>query len=147
MKTWKALCKITFLFLTGGATYVYIEFLWRGYSHISMFILGGLAFILVGQINEFLSWDTPIWLQCLIGTTIILVLEFIFGCVLNLWLQLNIWDYSHLPFNVLGQICLQYAVMWYFLSALAIIADDYLRYWLFGEEKPHYCWHFKKFSE
>ena len=147
MKVAKTLLKLSSLFLIGGVVYVIIELLWRGYSHTSMFILGGLAFILIGQINEFFSWQPPIWLQCLIATVIILTLEFVFGCILNLWLRLNIWDYSHLPFNILGQICLPFAFAWYFLSAFAIVADDFLRYWLFDEEKPHYCWRFKGCGE
>ncbi len=116
-------------------------------THWAMFVLGGLAFLLVGGINEYLSWNTPIWLQCLIGTGIILLLEFVFGCVLNLWLELHVWDYSNIPFNLFGQICLPFALAWYFLTAFAIVADDYLRYWLFGEEKPHYCWTFKERAE
>lgn len=144
MKVLKTLLKLFTLFLIGGAIYVGIELLWRGYSHYSMFILGGLAFVLIGEINEHFSWEMPIWLQCLIGTVIILALEFVFGCILNIWLKLNIWDYSHLSFNILGQICLPFAFAWYFLSALAIVLDDYLRYWLFNEEKPHYCWRFKE---
>ena len=69
---------------------------------------------------------------------IITVLEFIFGVVLNIWLGLQIWDYSGMPLNIMGQICLPFTVAWYFLSAAAIILDDYIRYWLFGEEKPRY---------
>lgn len=143
MKIVKTVLKFALLFLIGGAVYVGIEMIWRGYSHVSMFILGGLAFVLIGEINENLDWETPIWIQCFIGTGIILALEFVFGCVLNLWLKLNIWDYSHLPLNLLGQICLPFAVAWYFLTAAAILLDDYLRYFLFKEEKPQYCWSFK----
>ncbi len=143
MKIVKTVLKFALLFLIGGAVYVGIEMIWRGYSHVSMFILGGLAFVLIGEINERFEWETPIWIQCFIGTGIILVLEFVFGCVLNLWLKLNIWDYSHLPLNLLGQICLPFAVAWYFLTAAAILLDDYLRYFLFKEEKPQYCWSFK----
>ncbi len=144
MKVLKSLLKLAILFVIGGSVYVGIECIWRGYSHISMFVLGGLAFILLGKINDWFTWEMPIWLQCLIGTIIILVLEFIFGCILNLWLNLNIWDYSHLPLNILGQVCLPFAFAWYALSALAIFADDYLRYWIFKEEKPHYHLRFEE---
>lgn len=111
----KKLSKYLFLFVIGGIIYITIEMLWRRLmgshpTHWTMFILGGLCFVLVGEINEFLSWDTPIWKQCAIGTIIILALEFIFGCILNLWLGLNIWDYSNTPMNILGQISLPFAV-------------------------------------
>lgn len=133
------------LFIIGGALYIGIEVIWRSLrgsspTHWTMFLLGGIAFLLIGAINEFLPWETPIWKQMLIGTGIILIVEFDFGCVLNLWLGLGIWDYSDMPFNILGQICLPFAIAWFFLSSAAIVLDDYLRYWLFGEEKPRYRW-------
>lgn len=126
------------LFLVGGITYFMIEILWRGYSHLSMFILGGICFVLIGLINEYYSWELPLWNQMLFATIIITTLEFIFGVILNILLGLSIWDYSNLRFNLLGQISLQYSVLWFFLSLPAIVLDDWLRYWLFEEERPHY---------
>ena len=117
---------------------------WRGYSHVSMFILAGVCGICIGLINEILSMDTPIWLQAIIGSCIVTTGEFISGCILNLWLGLGIWDYSNMPFNLLGQICLPFSLLWIILSACAIVIDDYERYWFFGEEKPYYRWKFKE---
>lgn len=134
--------KAPILFSIGGAVYVLMELIWRGHSHIAMFVVGGIAFLCIGRINEYLPWDLSFWIQCLIGDAIILILEFVSGCVLNLWLQLNIWDYSNLPLNILGQVCLPFAIIWYLAAAFAIVADDYLRYWLFGEEKPRYNFKF-----
>ena len=48
----KRIVKSYFLFMIGGATYVLIEILFRDYSHVSMFILGGLCFILIGLLND-----------------------------------------------------------------------------------------------
>ena len=124
------------LFWIGGFLYYMIEILWRGYSHWTMFILGGLCFVLVGFINEVFKFQLV--KQMFLSSVIITVLEFICGCIVNLWLHWNIWDYSELPFNIFGQICLPYSILWFFLSLLAIIIDDYLRHWLFGEEKPEY---------
>ena len=137
------ICKTLILFLIGGIAYSIIETIWRAFrgtlpTHWSMFILGGVCFLFIGAINEYLSWDTPLVLQALIGAFFVLSAEFIAGCVLNIWLKLNIWDYSHIPFNLCGQICLPFAIAWYVLSFVAIILDDYLRYWLFNEEKPRY---------
>lgn len=132
------LFKKLILFLIGGICYYLIEILWRGYSHSSMFILGGICFVLIGLINNFLSWDTPLWRQQLIATGIITTLEFIFGVFLNIWLKLNIWDYSNMGLNVLGQISLGYSILWFFLSLPALFLDDWLRWKLFEEEKPRY---------
>lgn len=134
----KQFIKLFILFSIGGLIYYIIEIIWREYSHISMFILGGLCFLLIGLINEFLTYMVPLWKQQLISTGIVTILEFNFGLILNIIFKLNIWDYSNLPFNILGQVCLQFSIAWFFLSAVAIILDDYLRYWLFNEEKPHY---------
>lgn len=136
------------LFCAGGSIYITIEILWRAMrasdpTHWTMFVLGGLCFLVIGAINECFTWEMPFWLQAIIGTVAVLVLEFVFGCALNLWLGLGVWDYSDTPFNILGQVCLPFAVAWLFLTALAIIMDDYLRYWLFGEDKPRYRWSFR----
>lgn len=74
--------KYFFLFSFGGIVYVLIEMLWRGYSHWSMFILGGICFVLLGLINKKYTWDIPLLIQMLIGTFIITLMEFIFGCIL-----------------------------------------------------------------
>ena len=98
------------LFSIGGAIYLMIEVIWRYLmnrpdTHWTMFIVGGLAFLIIGSINEYFAWEIPIWLQSIIGTIAVTVLEFISGCVLNIWLGLNIWDYSNMPLNLFGQIC------------------------------------------
>ncbi len=132
------LLKYSFLFSFGGIVYLLIELLWRGYSHWSMFILGGLCFVLLGLINEKYTWDVPLPIQMIIGTFIITLLEFITGCILNLWLGLDVWSYSDMPLNIMGQICLPYMILWFLLSPVCIITDDYIRYLFFDEEKPKY---------
>lgn len=134
----RQISKNMFLFTVGGLLYYLIQVVWRGYSHSSMFMVGGVCFVLIGLINEYLSFDTPLWKQQLIAAVIVTGVELIAGLILNVWLQLNIWDYGRLPFNLWGQISLQYSVLWFFLSMPAIILDDSLRWLLFREEKPHY---------
>lgn len=123
----------------GGLLYVGIELLWRGHSHWTMFVLGGMCFVLLGIINEVIPWCMPLWQQILIGTMIITWLEFVAGCIVNLWLGWNVWDYSNVPLNIMGQICVPYMLLWMPISLAGILLDDYLRFWLFDEEKPHYC--------
>ena len=129
--------KIFILFLIGGFIYVAIELGFRGHSHWTMFLLGGLCFILIGGLNNYIPWEMSIIKQGVIGALIVTSLEFIFGLVLNLYLNLGIWDYSNMPFNILGQICLPFSIAWFFLSLVAIFVDDWLRYILFKEGKPH----------
>lgn len=141
----KTLSKEVILFLIGGTIYYLIEFLYKTFislspCHWSMFILGGLCFVIIGLMNEGFNWETPLLLQGINGALVITTLELIFGYVLNIWLGLGIWDYSNVPLNFMGQICLPFSLIWIGLSIAAVILDDYLRYWLFKEEKPHYVW-------
>ena len=130
--------KYLVLMATGGLLYVVLELIWRGRSHWTMFLLGGICFMALGLINEILPWSLALWKQMLIGVAIITVLEFLTGCIVNLWLGWNIWDYSHLPCNILGQICPQYCLLWLPVSLAGIVLDDWLRYWWWGEARPHY---------
>jgi uncharacterized membrane protein len=76
--------------------------------------------------------------QMVISSLIITGVELTVGIIVNLWLDLKVWDYSQLPYNFMGQICLLYTNIWFFLSLPGILMDDYLRYWMLGEEKPRY---------
>lgn len=135
----KGIAKGTALAVCGGCLYVILELLWRGRSHWTMFILGGVCFVLIGAINEVIPWEMPLVLQGVIGSACIVTpLEFVTGCIVNLWLGWDVWDYSNLPFNVMGQICLPFTLLWVVVSALAIVLDDWLRYIWFDEERPHY---------
>ena len=127
------------LWSTGGVIYYCIEMLWRGYSHPSMYTLGGICFIVLGLINQlYITWNMKIWYQMLIGAVLITLFEFITGCIVNIWLGWSIWDYSNMPFNICGQVCLLFTILWYFLSFVGIFLDDYLRWTIFGEDRPHY---------
>ena len=126
------------LFGIGAAAYVLVELLFRGYSHWTMAILGGLCFVLIGGINNWIPWEMPLPLQCIIGAGIVTLAELLAGLILNVWLGLGIWDYTNMPGNFLGIICPQFTAAWVGLSLLAILLDDWLRYRLFGEEKTHY---------
>lgn len=134
----KTLFKELFLFIFGALTYVNIEIMFRGYSHWTMIILGGLCFIVVGLINNILPWNMVIELQALIGAVLITSLEFVVGLIVNVNLGWDIWDYSNVPFNFLGQICLPFSLLWYMLSIIVIFTDDYIRYIFFNEKKPVY---------
>ena len=127
------------LFIIGGLSYYCIEILWNGRSHPAMIIVGGVCFVSLGLINKYyFASNSSILIQLIISCLVITVLELISGLVLNFGLGLDIWDYSGIKFNILGQICLKYSIFWFFLSLPAIVFYNYLRHWLFGEKKPKY---------
>lgn len=133
----KHILKYLFLFLVGGICYFGIEILARGFSHWTMIVVGGICFVLIGLLNE-KTPKMPLIKQMIYSTILITVIEFVSGCILNLWLKLDIWDYSDNAFNLLGQICLSHTIYWFFLSVVGILLDDYLRCKIFKEEKPMY---------
>lgn len=130
--------KYLVLFVVDGFIYILIELLYRGYSNISMFILGGICGVLIGGLNNWYPWDLPLIYQMLISSGIITVGEYITGHIVNIKLGWNVWDYSNLPFNIDGQICLFFSIIWFFISIIAILLDDWLRYILFDEEYKEY---------
>ena len=133
----KHLLKYLFLLMIGGTIYYLIEIAARGFSHWTMFIVGGICFVLVGVINE-ITPRIPILRQMVLSAIIITAIEFVSGCIINIWLGLDIWDYSDEIGNILGQICPKHTLYWFLLSLAGILIDDYIRYLFFGEEKPKY---------
>lgn len=103
-----------FSFALGGALYVLIELLYRGRSHWSMAIAGGFAFLILHGI--FARFQLNIIVQCLIGALVITAIELVAGYLVNIRYQLSVWDYSSLPFNYRGQICLRYSLYWGLLT-------------------------------
>lgn len=80
----------------------------------------------------------PLWEQGVIGALVITIAELITGYIVNIRLSWQIWDYSDMPLNFEGQICLPFSLLWVLVSIVAVIADDWLRYRMFDEEVPTY---------
>lgn len=103
--------KRPFLFSLGGGLYGMIELLWRGRTHITMILLGGFCFLLLGKIRCYrISWPV----KTLLGACAITCAELGTGLLANR--AYTIWDYRHVPFNFIGQICLPYFLLWLPLS-------------------------------
>lgn len=105
------------LFIIGGLGYNLIELLWRGRTHPSMFVVGGLCFELMGAVHT--RSRRPLPARCGLCALGVTAVELVSGCILNRWLKLNVWDYSKMRCNILGQVCLLYSVFWLVLSAVA----------------------------
>jgi len=134
------LIKYLTLWLWGGAVYYCIELAWRGHSHPSMFILGGICLLMIGALNNYLPWRLGFVWQVLIGTALVIVLELITGLIVNVWLDLGVWDYSNLAFNLWGQVSLLFFFLFMPVVAFGIWLDDFLRWKIYGQERPRYTW-------
>ena len=117
MKFWKN----CLLFYLGGGTYHSIELLWRGRSHGSMFLLGGLCFSLLGSLHRRLP-RLPLAAKPVLGAILVTALELITGLLVNR--EFAVWDYRSLPFNFRGQICLNYTLLWMPLSLFGMWLND-----------------------
>lgn len=111
-----------FVALLGGFGYCLIEILWRGRTHYSMFFAGAVVLSAFYYISS--NFSMPLWKKALIGMLIITVLEFVIGVIFNLILKENVWDYSNMPMNILGQICVPFSAIWFVLSAAAFTVID-----------------------
>lgn len=109
--------KYTILFYLGGMTYLFLEFAWRGYSHGSMFLLGGLCFLLLGQLAIRFPRVSMGW-KVILGAALVTALELLTGLAVNR--DYSVWDYRQLPFQFLGQISLIYSLLWMPVSLAAM---------------------------
>ena len=124
--------------LCGGLLYGLLETFWRGHTHWTMILLAAVLCVPLDVTNEHFSWALPLWVQAILGGLVITAGELLAGLVLNVWLELGIWDYSDQWGNVLGQICPLYGLLWCLLAGPVIVGFDWLDYWLCGGEKPKY---------
>ncbi len=115
----KALKRYAAFFAIGGTGYMLIELLWRGHTHWSMALAGGISFAAFSFIAKRFS-SAPLLLKVILGALTVTLVELIFGLVFNLWLKMNVWDYSALPFNLFGQICPIFSLMWCGLALIFI---------------------------
>ena len=102
------------IFLLGAVCYSSIELLYRGHTHWTMAVTGGIVLCMLCSIHFSLP-GVPIYQKCLLGTLFITSLEFTEGIILNRILSMKVWDYSDSPFNILGQVCPKFSAMWFFL--------------------------------
>ncbi len=112
--------KSILIFLIGATLYPLMEISWRGHSHYTMAFAGGVCLILIDKICCQKMVGYFIIYKCLIGSVIITTIELIIGIICNQILFMRIWDYSHLPLNVMGQISLPFSALWFFITIPAM---------------------------
>jgi hypothetical protein len=119
IKIWKS----TLMMYLGGMTYAGLELLWRGRTHSSMFMLGGLCFVLIGKMGR-VRPVLPIPVRTLAAAGLVTALEL--GCGLIVNREYAVWDYRNLPLNYHGQICLPFTLLWIPISLAAIWLYDHV---------------------
>ncbi len=108
-----------FMFSLGAVIYPCFEILYRGYTHFTMVILGGISAVFIHRINRSLT-DAAIPIKALLCAFAITALEFVFGVIFNVFLKMKIWDYSSMAIHVLGQISPVFSFIWFVLSLVGI---------------------------
>ena len=132
------------LWFWGGTIYFLLEVAWKtatGKPEMiswTMLVLANLLTIAVERCGEQLPWAVPLWLQALACAALVTAAELAAGLILNVWLGLGVWDYSDLPGNFMGQICPQFAAIWFGLCLVFIPAFDWMRWSVEGGERPKY---------
>lgn len=115
------------IFLIGFIGYGIIEILFRGFTHWSMLLTGGACLLSLYYIN-FQYKNAPIILKALGGAFIITIYELCVGIIVNLLFHFNVWSYSALPLNFLGQICPLFTLLWFLLCLVLLIISKVLYY-------------------
>ncbi len=132
----KKIKEYSFVYLLGATLYSFIEVAFRGFTHWTMALTGGLAYMLIYITNIKLK-TRSLFLRCLSGCAIITALEFIVGCIVNRKFHLGVWDYSQRPGHILGQICPLFSLIWFMLSFPAMLLSFFIKGRLFSEDsKP-----------
>lgn len=108
-------------FAIGGVGYGLLELLWRGHTHISMVITGGVCLMIIREVYHRFS-KTPLILRGVISSGMITAVELVVGCVVNIALGLHVWDYSGERFDLLGQICPFYSMLWFVICVFIMLA-------------------------
>lgn len=106
------------VFVFGSFVYGALEILWRGYTHPTMLALGGACLAFIYYFEGRYESRIPFILRNLLYAIFITFAELVFGIILNIWLELGVWDYSELPLDFAGQICVPFSLLWFILSVV-----------------------------
>ena len=121
------------IFLLGGGGYLAIELAWRGTSHWTMFLAGGICLC-------FLQWlatrRLALPLAAGAGAMGTSTLEVLIGLICRDFLHVAVWDYSNEWGNLAGLICPRYCFYWFVLCGWVILV---LRVTRRVTIRPVYC--------
>ena len=126
------------LFCIGALGYGIIELLYRGYTHITMGVLGGICMLFISIADSFRKSFFSSLLCALVCGAFITLMEGAMGNFLNVRLGLNIWDYSEAGLNLYGQVSLKFSFVWVLVSFLTMHVNSFIICRLFCEHKNIY---------
>ena len=109
------MCEWIILFFVGALGYGEIEVIYRGSTHWTMLLEGGICLLILRSLDYCLPKRIPLLCRCAAGAGCITAVELTFGIVFNRLLQLSVWDYSNQWGNLWGQICPRYSFYWFLL--------------------------------
>lgn len=114
-----------FTFLMGFFLYAFVEVSGRGYTHWTMCLTGGLVLMIIYIISS--RPAMTLIRCCFVGAVIITAIEFAVGIFDNIIMGWQVWDYSDQPFNIMGQICPLFTILWGILCIPAFYLSRYIR--------------------
>lgn len=128
------------MFILGASFYTLIEIMFRNRSYRLMSLLGGIIFIIGGNLNNIFSWKMDLILQCGVISLVTTAFEAIVGNIDYYFLHLDMWDYTTLPLHALnGKISLQFSILWFLLGFIIVFVYDAITYyWMHEGEQPRY---------
>lgn len=113
---WEALC----LFCLGGSGYCCVEAAWRGFTHWTMFLVGGAALCWLAFLER--RPGARLWAAALLGAGGVTALELLAGVFCTGVLHRRVWDYRAEWGDLYGYICPKYSLLWLALCAWVLAA-------------------------
>lgn len=102
-----------FAFLMGFFLYSLVEIVGRGYTHWTMALTGGMILAMLYAVNSRSS--VTLLRSCFLGAVMTTAVELAVGIYDNIIMHWRVWDYSDMPLNLFGQICLPFSCFWFIL--------------------------------
>ena len=109
-----------------------------GWTSVWMFFIGGFAGWLAGFLDTLQRFaGQKLWVKMLACGASITAVELVSGLLLNAHFELALWDYSHVRYNLFGQISVRSAIAFTTMAPFVLWLNNLLRSRLFDEPKRY----------
>lgn len=106
------------MFCLGGGGYLAVELAWRGSTHWTMFLAGGISLCLLQALAR---KPFPLALAAGMGAAGVSTVELAVGAICREFLHLKVWDYSREWGNLAGLVCPRYTFYWFVLCGWVVL--------------------------